>query len=434
MLYGVAAAYRPYFIYFPLVGARGLSRVHGQAGAGLPYFLSYRHFYLAGSLFSYAANRAVAFEVETDTTRRTMLGEAALANLSACRRRGFSPASALALRGRVHYFRGNATQAEADLVQAFRELKDLGQEDADVAMLVGILKFDKEQYRESCSWLERFVALRPEAGIGWRTLALANIFSGHIPEAYQAFDRALEVEPESAAAWFNRGLLNLKQARWASARSDLERAAELWPDNEEITRMLAVADEETSVQLEITPSPIRLHISRQDSLRIAQLREGASLDLAAEMGLGDTDQLFRWLNLKADAADTLLVQLETAYADDPSRANLGSLAWALLHTGHADRAVELLQPLWERGSITVEELCLLLEADRALGDSTRAQALAASLAAGPESVADATLWALVATICLDQDLTEPGRQALELAIQLDPHNQALLGQRRLLQE
>lgn len=428
LCYGMAAVYRPYFVYYPMIGARGLARIHGQPGAGTPYFLSYRHFYIAGSLFSYAANCALAFETEREPRRKRMLGEAALRTLSACRRRGIQPASALALRGRVQYFRGNQEQAAADLEQAYSELRDLEREDADVTLLTGILKFDQGNYRGSLPWFKRFVTLRPEQGIGWRALGLAHLFSDQAEGAFLALDRAVAVDSTAAAGWYNRGLLNLKEQRWAEARSDLARAWELWPQNQQIEQLMAVAEEGVARRIEITPSRFELRVSRQDSLRIAQLRAGSALNLAAEIEAGDPGTALGWLDLEGEQAGELLAELEAAYAGQPTRSNLGRLAWCLMRTDQPARARELLLPLWDRG-ISVEEMCLLLEADRALGDATRAQALAASLAHDPEPVADVRLWALVASICLDRGQERLAVLALDLALQLDPGNSALQAQR-----
>jgi tetratricopeptide (TPR) repeat protein len=433
LCYGMAAVFRPYFVYYPMIGARGSARVHGQAGSGTPYFLSYRHFFIGGSLFSYAANCALAFEVEKEPVRKSMLADVALAKLNACRRRGIRGASALALRGRVHYFLNNLNQAEEDLLLAYKELKELGREDPDVTLLIGILTFDRRDFTGSLPWFKRFVQLQPEKGIGWRALGLAHIFANQPEEALVALNRALELEPESAVGWYNRGLVNLRAQHWPEAEADLEQALALWPGNKQVAKMLAIAEEGPIQQITLVPSRFELHVSRRDSLRIARLKTTASLNLADEITTADPDLASRWLHLSQAGIHALLPDLEAAYHADPSRENMRQLAWCYLRANRPGEVQRLLLPSWDEG-IAVEELCLLLEADRSLGATSRAQALAASLAYDPEPVADVNVWALVASICLDQGLYQLADKALQTAIQMDPDNTTLRAQQARVQE
>ncbi len=390
----------------------------------MPYYLAYRHFYVAGSLFSYAANAALACEVEDEPFRRRILGDGALAALSACRRLGLHPAASVALRGRLHYFRGEPEAAHEDLLAAHHELKEQGHEESDVVLLLGILAFDVGNYPGSLPWFERFAELEPERGLGWRALGLAYAYCRQDEAALAALDRAVALEPGNAAGWFNRSLLHLRAGRWPAARADLTRAADLWPQNAQIAQLLAVAEEGQQRDIELAPSRFQLHVSRQDSLRIAQLARGASLDLTGEIAAGDPDSAFAWLALSPDRAEELLAGLQAAYATEPSRNHRLRLAWGLLHAGQPERARDLLLPLWNQG-MTAEELCLQLEVDRTLGDPTRATALAASLLTDLEPLPDARVWTLVSLICAEHGLTEHLRPALAQALRLDPDNQAL---------
>jgi hypothetical protein len=77
-------------------------------------------------------------------------------------------------------------------------------------------------------------------------------------------------------------------------------------------------------------------------------------------------------------------------------------------------------------------MCVVLEADRALGDVSRSRRLAQSLQEGPPPIEDPFFWSLVAFCCLDAGLNPEGLAALEAAISFDPDNLALKHQRQFL--
>jgi len=79
------------------------------------------------------------------------------------------------------------------------------------------------------------------------------------------------------------------------------------------------------------------------------------------------------------------------------------------------------------------DLELVLEADRTIRSATLAQALVKELRAGRgDTWPDAGMWSLVGFICLDHEDTPAGREALEQAAKLDPGNQGLQTQLRMM--
>ena len=80
-----------------------------------------------------------------------------------------------------------------------------------------------------------------------------------------------------------------------------------------------------------------------------------------------------------------------------------------------------------------EDMVLLLEAERALGETSRAEALVAGLRGGDDPYADAEVWTLATFVCLDAGLTDDAKLALDRALELDPGNHALRLQMRLLE-
>ncbi len=422
--YALAAIYRPLFIYHPMVGARGIARVYGQPGAGQLYFLGYRHFYLSGSLFSYAANRLVAMELATDPDMRRFNGELALDAFDACLRRGIQPLSSLVLRGRVHYRRGEFAQAEADLTEAAGRLRAAGREDPDALLILGILHFNREDYPGAGIWLDRYTRLKPEEGLGWRLLGLALIHAGQLDKALAVMDHALEIEPDSAVGLYNRGLVHLKTGRQDAALADLEAARRLWPENPEITRVIDLLRDNPRSQVKLSHGEVDLRVSVADSAQFARTQATSPLNLVTGLKTGGDQDTATWLGMDPTGALYLLPELEARYRDDPTAGNREAYAWCLLQAERPAEVRDLLGPLWNHG-ISPGELIILLHADRALGLPAHAKYLALSLQEHRNPLQDPGFWELVAVICLENGERQAGLLAIDYALELDPANAGL---------
>ncbi|MGD9548218.1 MAG: tetratricopeptide repeat protein [Candidatus Krumholzibacteriia bacterium] len=422
--YALAATYRPLFIYHPMVGARGIARVYGQPGAGQLYFLGYRHFYLAGSLFSYAANRLVAMELATEPDMRRFNGDLALDAFDACLRRGIQPLSSLVLRGRVHYRRGDFTRAEADLTAAAAGLRAAGREDPDALLILGILHFNREDYPGAGIWLDRYTRLKPEEGLGWRLLGLALIHAGQLDKALAVMDHALEIEPDSAVGLYNRGLVHLKTGRQEAALADLEAARKLWPENPEITRVIDLLRDNPRSQVKLSHGEVDLRVSVADSAQFARTQAASPLNLVTGLKTGGDQDAAAWLGMDRTGAEYLLPELEARYRNDPTAANRAAYAWCLLQAERPAEVRDLLGPLWNRG-IDPGELTILLHADRALGLPARAKYLALSLLEPRDPLQDPGFWELVAITCLESGERQAGLLAIDYALELDPANAGL---------
>ncbi len=125
--------------------------------------------------------------------------------------------------------------------------------------------------------------------------------------------------------------------------------------------------------------------------------------------------------------------LEEAWRKDPTEPNRRALGIFLIRNGDPERGRNLIldqafsvPAAIEAGEITNEDLCLALEADRALGDLGTAQYYLAELTDGNDEIpGDTQVWALVGFICLDHGDLVGGRLALEKASELDPDNYGL---------
>lgn len=134
----------------------------------------------------------------------------------------------------------------------------------------------------------------------------------------------------------------------------------------------------------------------------------------------------RWAPTVDPAAER--AALLAAYDADPNDENRQALARYLVRHDEAEAGRDLVA----EHAAEAGDMVLLLEAERALGETARAEDLVAGLRAGDDPYDDAEVWALAGFICLDEGLTEDARIALERALELDPGNHALRLQMRLL--
>ncbi|MCP4573966.1 MAG: hypothetical protein GY838_16525 [bacterium] len=121
--------------------------------------------------------------------------------------------------------------------------------------------------------------------------------------------------------------------------------------------------------------------------------------------------------------------LQAAYEAEAVDANRRALARYLVRHDEAETGRDL---VGEHAAEHAEDMAILLEAERNLGETAQAQALVAGLRAGDDPFADAEVWTLAGFICLDAGLAAEARVALERALELDPGNHALRTQMRLL--
>jgi len=455
--YGLAMVYRPFFVYFPILSFAGPARVLGQPGSHFPYSLAYGRYFVAGSLYSFAAHQVISCGAEEDPVRKQELGREAIAALDVCRSRGIRPVAALALRGRVHFQLGEFDLAAADLAAACDQLAQAGVSDPEVCALAGLLEVEQDDYSQALPHLARAIRVRPEKGQAWNALGVAAIYEGDNVTGRKAFDTAIDLSPDSPAGWYNRGLLGFHQRDWDAACADLEAARNLAPANPEILALL----ERARRARDLAPDPGANEGG--DGGRGSPTAKPVDLEAKLDFWSGVFPESYAFddqiepdavatmysdepfvvldprpdrpgrarLDLSAEDLQRVAKVLEENYGADPTRANRRDLALAYVRAGFSRKGRDLLLPLWGK-DIQLDEMCVVLEADRALGDVARAVELAGSLADGPPEVEDPIFWSLVAFVCLDGGLNEPGLAALDAAIAFDPDNQALKNQRQFL--
>ncbi len=432
--YGLAVIWSPLLLYYPIDGIRGAPSAFGQSGTGLEFLRTHRCLYMAGSLFSYAAMTAVESEITEDVRKREQLARHALEAMDICRRRGIRPTSALVMRGRFLFAREDYAGAFVALNQAVEELAEHDQPDAELYYFTGLAGLQVNLTEVAAGYLEKAAELAPTWAGVWSALGVAKGRMQDMSGARAALDKSLALAPELAKTWYNRGLLNYQQAEYSAAASDLEVSISLDPDLDQASRLLRLANRAeqsgaVDVEYALGDGETRDAItSGQEGIPLGQ-QDMSSLENGLITVRSGHPQPRRSIQVAYTLKDVR--RLSEIYAEDPSRQNRRELAQGLIRVGQAAEARDLLLPFWPDAT-AVTEHTLMLEADRALGDTGRARLLAGSLAVGPPTQGDATFWALVAFICLDAGLKEEGMLALDAAISLDPENMALKRHRNLL--
>ena len=430
--YTKAAVSNPFFLYYPMDPVRGLSRIYGHAGAGFLYVLGYKHFYLGGSLFSYAANRVLAMEMETDPMRFNLKGRAALTALSLCMGRNIHPTAARVLRGRVHYRLGDMASAEADLRLALAETLERGEVDPDAAILLGVILLDRKDFAGSLEWFDHVTKNKPEAGISWRLSGLALAQAGRLDSAVTALDLALVLEPNSITALFNRSLVLLQLGKVTEARAGLIRAHELAPDNAHVARILQLTEQDEIPQIKMKPSTIVLTVDENAADQAEKMAASSALGLLAAEA-DDLEAAPALTYLPPETARRILPELQARYDRQPDDSSRTDLAWCLLQAGQAAEVQQLLTPFWGQ-DMPHDQLFIILRADRHVGQGERAASLASGLETEESPLPDVDLWELVAVICIETERLKEARLALDLAIDLNPNNTSLLALKAQLGE
>jgi len=405
--YAMAAMYRPFFVYYPLEGRRGFSRLHTTDVEARIYFVGAGLYYAAGDLYAHAAGCLLEWEFTQDAARRDLLQRLAEEEFTACRNRGIRPTEALAQRGRLRYLTGDLARAETDLHTAVAEFRERGAADADLLLMLGLVHFNGGDYTGALPWLENFCRRKPEAIIGWRALGLAAAHAGQLAAADSALTQALDRAPDNPGDWFNRALVRIKEGHRTAALADLERAAELLPEHRDIARVKAALEGGSMPEIALQSSPIMLTGDPGAAAAIEKLQR---VNLAAEMGSPAVVDLLE----RADERELSPEEIEEAYLRDPSSANRSRLARRHLANGRPDLVQEVLVPIWDSG-LTDPELLVLLAADRELGDTTRASALVRGLSGKAPPSSSPAVWQLVGAVCLDAGLSAEASLALAYA-------------------
>jgi tetratricopeptide (TPR) repeat protein len=442
--YALATLLRPLMTYFPVETLVGPARIFGLGDLDYPYAVAYGGQLVAGSRLAHAAQLVMACDRETDPERRRQLGETAIAELTICHRRGIRPAEALALRGRAFHHLGDTARAADDLALACDLLTAQGQDSPDVCSLAAILEVSRGGYERALPRLTRHLSAHPGDAAGWNALGVTASHAGQAETAREAFGTVVGIAPDDVAGWYNRGLLNFHERNWTAACADLEVAVRLAPDLAEVRAILDRARRAGAAAAAATvPGADPAPASEPPAWSPLTPANGAFDDEAAPDPVAQmySNRVFEGLvstggsresgeaaGSPSDLRDVVRA-LEQAHANDPTRSNCRDLALAYVRSGEPAKGRELLLPRWTTG-IDPGEMCVVLEADRALGDAGRARDILRQLREEPSGIADPYVWSLVAFICFDAGLNEEGLTALDQAIGLDPDNQPLKMQRQ----
>jgi tetratricopeptide (TPR) repeat protein len=280
---------RPYKRLFPQTAHRAVGSQRPEPGADLPYIQAYRTYFLGGSLWSYAVNRALAAQ-QSDPTMRPLLWQQALSSLATCIGRQFEPRAAHQLRARLHLLQGDWQLAATDLTSAARTDLPGSLDEAEHAYLSGVVALGTGQLAASRAWFEASLDREPDHAQAWQALAVVRAHAGEYDQALAAFDKVAELLPASGPVHYNRALLHLQQGDREAARADLEHAARLLPGQTEAVKLLGARARGETVTVDLTPQPVQLLTAASEGPVGDDLDEGlAGAAAAVESQRGGPD-------------------------------------------------------------------------------------------------------------------------------------------------
>lgn len=346
--------------------------IRGVPHAGVSFFRMEGGGFHGGSLRSYAMSSsmlALLAEGGPDAERSYQL---ALSALETCMRRGISPDEALAMRGRLRFSRGYYVLAEIDLARARSIFAESGQIESMTSYLLGLVAMGRDRPAEAVTLLEEAISVDTELAGAWDVLGVARLQLGRRAEARHALDRAVELAPRQASARFNRGLLRCQEGDLDGGLADLETAASLSPDDQQIGRIIQLANLARREGRSFLPGmdgagrwqPAAVKVDAHDGGRfgpVAVDMDELMADVSAEVGM----------EARAEGLDAaMLKQLQDQYEAEPTPLRRKLLAHAFLWLDLPGEARRVLAPHWG-ADLDRDETMLLLWLDQRAGEADR---------------------------------------------------------------
>lgn len=123
--------------------------------------------------------------------------------------------------------RGDGIAAEAALNKAL----EAGADRSDIAARMGEAQLLQGNLQKAHEWLDSGAFSQSDAALGWRMTGLLRRREGRLPEAGQAYDKALTFAPQDALLWVDIARLRYIGGEHLLAVEAADRALALAPDN-----------------------------------------------------------------------------------------------------------------------------------------------------------------------------------------------------------
>jgi serine/threonine-protein kinase len=173
----------------------------------------------------------------------------------------------------------------------------------------GIMLWEVGRFDDSRAQLRRALVLDPLSRIINTNVGLGEYFARNYEAAVAQYQRALERFPDFSYSWILLAMAYSLNGQHEEAVQAARRSLEISPGDKNYTQMLAVVlaragDEEEARRLMVS-------VSDSDPTRYALVHAA----------LGDTDEVFRWLDVALDEGSPFLTELGVEPAYDPIRAD-----------------------------------------------------------------------------------------------------------------
>jgi len=127
--------------------------------------------------------------------------------------------------GRQHHLTGQWDQALA----CYQQVLTTHADHFDAAQLAGTLCLQGGEPQAALHYLNRALAIRPEAFFVWGHRATALLHLERPSEALTDFNHAISLKPDYRDGYNNRGLCHMAMHQWQDALADFDRALSLVP-------------------------------------------------------------------------------------------------------------------------------------------------------------------------------------------------------------
>jgi protein O-GlcNAc transferase len=113
----------------------------------------------------------------------------------------------------------------------YEEILALQPDHFDALHLLGMLKFQAQDFTRAVELISRAIAVNPQNPNAYYNRAVTNQALGQMDAALKDYDKAIALKPDYASAYYNRGVVLQKQEQYPAALESYERAIALNADH-----------------------------------------------------------------------------------------------------------------------------------------------------------------------------------------------------------
>lgn len=127
------------------------------------------------------------------------------------------------------------------VIQLFKNASELGQNDADPFMALGVLCNLSRDYDEAANWFKKALQLKPSSHSLWNKLGATQANGSRSRDALHAYNQALALKPTYVRAWINTGISYSNQSQYHDACCYFLKGLSLSPGSDHVWSYVRMA-------------------------------------------------------------------------------------------------------------------------------------------------------------------------------------------------